>query len=489
MLSLDEFTQQKFLVSSNARGGYIPSSDADEMMDMIINSSCGNKGFCKSAENLKDNIMPYSVEYLADNLPAVQYVAQFYLELIIHGGILAKDPTNQDKLDKWMSSRNVLGQTNGNVVRQALLSSIIYGYSGLRRVGDGVVFVAPNNFQILKLPVFMMRNGRRGAVPGLMRPYFYEINNTKKQIEREKAQTYPDQDEDELKRNLDLHLGVDGSYYVGDMPSQSSSVFVPTNLFCHLRHSDEGDYGVSPLSKDRLRTTLIIDYIRNVIDEVSNDGTDYMIYLQRRSNVGSSLAGMISASAANATINAAVDAKEKKNASETAMASATALARKMKRSAKTRLNIINENVIEKVEKLDGTVQLNNYLSILNDAKGTVADIYGIAAMLAGSSGGGWSTGMSALIPFTIERTIKPFQQRYAEQISPMIASCAELNGKVHFKELDWTDQKTQAEIEKLRAETEKALAEANKSKAEEAKAKKETKQLTSTTTTAKKTTS
>lgn len=497
-LSLDEFTQQKFLVSSNARGGYIPSSDADEMMDMIINSSCGNKGFCKSAESLKDNIMPYSVEYLADNLPAVQYVAQFYLELIIHGGILAKDPTNQEKLDKWMSSRNVLGQTNGNVVRQALLSSIIYGYSGLRRVGDGVIYVAPNNFQILKLPVFMKRNGKKGAIPGLMRPYFYEINTAKKQeIEREKAQAYPDQDEAELKEELDLHQGVDGSFYLGDMPSQSSSVFVPTNLFCHLRHSDEGDYGVSPLSKDRLRTTLIIDYIRNVIDEVSNDGTDYMIYLQRRSNVGSSLAGMISASAANATINAAVDAKEKKNASETAMASATALAHKMKRSAKTRLNIINENVIEKVEKLDGTVQLNNYLSILNDAKGTVADIYGIAAMLAGSSGGGWSTGMSALIPFTIERTIKPFQQRYAEQISPMIASCADLNGKVHFKELDWTDQKTQSEIDKLRAETEKALAEANKSKAEEAKVradeaktKKETKQLTPTsTTTAKKTTS
>lgn len=476
--TLDEFTKQKYLAGYAPQGGgYIPSSDADDLMDMLIENRCGNKGdFCKSAQQLKKGDLPYSIEYLANNLPAVQYVAQFYLELIIHGGILAKDNFNQEKLDEWMNRRNPLGQTNGNIVRQALLSSIIYGYSGLRQVGTDVIYVPPMKFQILKLPAYMYdRNGHSRVIPGLMTPEFYEVFKKKEiGVEKGNAREYPEQTEQEFKRQMDLHKGVDGSFYNGESPAQATSVYVPAELFCHLRHSDEGDYGVSPLSKDRLRTTLIIDYIRNVIDEVSNDGNDYMIYLQRRSNVGSSLAGMISATSANAVINAAVDAKEKKNATESAMASARALANQMKRSAKTRLNIINKNVIEEVEKLEGTVQLNNYLSILNDAKGTVADIYGIAAMLAGSSGGGWSTGMSSLIPFTIERTIKPFQQRYAEQLSPMIRRCAGIKGDVRFKELDWEDERTQAEIDKLRSETEKNLAAANASKATEAKTKKET---------------
>lgn len=480
--TLDEFNFQKYMAGYVPQGGgYVPSSDADDMMEMLLNSRCGKGDYCCSAKDLKNGNMPYSIEYLADNLPAVQYVAQFYLELIIHGGILAKDPSNQEKLDKWMNSRNPLGQTNGNILRQALLSSIIYGYAGLRKVGTDLLYVAPMKFQILKLPAYMYdRNGRKHAIPGILKPWLYEVFQKKEiGVEKDQPREFPDQTEESLKQQLDLHPGVDGSFYNGESPSQATSVYVPEENFCHLRHSDEGEYGVSPLSKDRLRTTLIVDYIRNVIDEVSNDGNDYMIYLQRRSNVGSSLAGMISATSANATVNAAMDAKEKKNATESAMASARALANKMKRSAKTRLNIINKNVIEEVEKLDGTVQLNNYLSILTDAKGTVADIYGIAAMLAGSSGGGWSTGMSSLIPFTIERTIKPFQQRYAEQLSPMIRECAGIKGDIHFKELDWEDQKTQAEIEKLRAETEKALAEANKSKVEEAKTAKETKLLNS----------
>lgn len=481
--TLDEFTKQKYMAGYLPQGGgYVPSSDADDMLETLIESRCGEKGaYCKSAQTIRQGGLPYSIEYLADNLPAVQYVAQFYLELIIHGGILAKDDSNQEKLDKWIRSTNPLGQTNGNVLRQALLSSIIYGYSGLRKIGNDLVYVAPSQFQILKLPAFMYdKAGRARAIPGILRPFLYEVYSSKEvAVEKKKAREFPQQTPDEVKEALGLKKGVDGSFYQGDSAASATSVYVPFNHFCHLRHFDEGDYGVSPLSKDRLRTTLIIDYIRNVIDEVSNDGNDYMIYLRQRSNVGSSLAGMISATAANATINAAVDAKEKKNANETAMASARALANKMKRSQKTRLNIINKNVIEEVEKLDGTVQLNNYLTILNDAKGTVADIYGIAAMLAGSSGGGWSTGMSALIPFTIERTIKPFQQRYAEQLSPMIRECADIKGSVHFKELDWEDEKTQAEIEKLRAETEKALAEANKNKVDEAKIKKETKLLNS----------
>lgn len=474
--NLDNFVNATYSMGmrQDAASGWVSSSDADEMMDMLIVDSCGGKS-CQSAEILRKGEMPYSVEYLADNLPAVYYVTQFYVEMIIHGGIIADNESSQQKLDKWLASRNILGETNGNVIREALLASVTYGYAGLRRIGNGLVFVSPNHFKIWKLPAFM--DGQ--AVPGIWKPYFYECcKKVVRPVEDNKAKS-EEQTESQFIKSQDLHKGVDGSYFIGVDAMNAENIFVPEELFCHLRHSDSGDYGISPLSKDRLRTTLIIDYLRNVDDEINNDGTDYMMYLQRRSSIGGSLAGIISAASANATINAAMDAKEHKNAEDNQMNAARALAKKMKRSAKTRMNLINQNVVDRVEKMPGTVELNQYLSILNDAKGVIADIYGIAAMLAGSSGGGWSTGMSALIDFTLERTIKPFQQRYAEQLSPMIKSCAGIVPDIHFKEIDWTDLKTQAEIDKLRAETQKALAEANKAKVEEAKTKQETKDLKS----------
>lgn len=470
----------------------IHTPDADLLMEKLIADTCGGE-WCGNRNKLGKGDVVYSVEYLADNLPAVQFVAQFYLELIVHGGILAKNPSYQKKLDKWLRQENLLGQTNANVIREGLLSSIIYGYSGLRKVGDNLLYIAPSRFKIWKIPAMMEAGETRGGkkiyrpVPGVTAPVFYEVFRKKREKvndENKSEEFYGDKPIltiAELIKDQELIRGVDGSYFHDDDNDGATAddVLVPMKNFCHLRHSDDGDYGVSPLSKDRLRTTLIIDYISNVIDEVSNDGTDYNMYLAKRSNVGASLAAMISASAADATINASVDAKAKKQAGDASMNAARDLAKKMKRSNKTRINIINQNHVEKMEKLDGTVHLNEYLSILNNAKATIADIYGIPAMLAGTDGGGWSTGMSALIPFTLERTIKPFQQRYADQLSKMIDRCAGIGGGVEFKELNWEDEKTRAEIDKIKAETEKLLAEANSKKVTDEKTKKETRLMTS----------
>ena len=79
------------LIEKNAnRNGWQEGSPADDLMEMIILDSCGGD-MCKK---LAKNKMLYSVEFLAENLPAVAFVSEFYLELIIHGGILAKDDYN-----------------------------------------------------------------------------------------------------------------------------------------------------------------------------------------------------------------------------------------------------------------------------------------------------------------------------------------------------------------------------------------------------------
>lgn len=471
--------------------GYDEGPHHDSFADMLVESlfaeTCGGENYCKSAYNLKTGKMPYSIEYLVNHLPAVTYVTQFYLELIVYGGFLAGSNNAQAQLDRWINAKNILGQTNGNVLRQAILSSITYGYSGLRKVGTGLLYVPPSQFKIWKLPAYL--EGQ--AVPGVWKPYFYEVDlDAKHKVERDKAEEGSDT-RNKFIHDQALHEGIDGSFYTGYDPSKVTDFYVPAENFCHLRHSDEGDYGVSPLSTNRLMTTVIVDYLRNVDDEINNDGVDYMMYLAARSNVGGSLAGVLSDSAANITINAAMDSQAKTTAENKQMDAARVLARKMKRGDKTRMNLINKNVVESVEKMPGTVDLSQYQSIMNNAKATVADIYGIAAMLAGSSGGGWSTGMDALIKFTLEHTIVPFQQRYAEQLSPIIRKCAGIATDVKFKMVDWSDQQVQAEIAKLKSECDKNIAAAAKAKAEEAQirqAMKQPQQQAQTTTTDETTT-
>ena len=469
-------------MSHQSQAGWINSHDSDMMMDQIMYEMFSCKSDCESIDKLAKNKPTYTVEFLADNLPAVQFVCQFYLELIIHGGIIAKDAHNQEKLDRWLSTYNPLGQTNGNVLRQALLSSILYGYSGLRKVFNNILYVAPNHFKIWKLPY---ASGGK-VVPGIKIPLLYEIKNNRdltvegKEKENNvftlngKNYTLAQVVSEQL-----LTQAIDGSFYSkGDDPAQTDDVFVTADNFCHLRHSDEGTYGRSPLVTDRLRTTLIIDYIKNVIDEINNDGNDYIMYLKQRGVVGSSLTSTISNNRSETVIASSADAKKNKSVKEKQLGAARDLAKKLKRTAKTRIGIVSKDWVDEIKKLEGTVRLNEYIGILNDAKGVVADIYGIPAMLAGSSGGGWSTGMSALIPFTLERTIKPFQQRYAEQLSGIIRSCAGINGEVKFKEIDWEDEQTRQTLLKTAAETDKLIAEANKIKVEATLAKKQSTQPT-----------
>lgn len=457
--------------------------DADMLMDAMIAEWCANDP-CAAQKMLNKNQPNYSVEFLADNLPAVQFVGQFYLELIVHGGLIAKDPYNQRKLDTWLAAENPYGQTNGNVIREALLSSIIYGYSGLRNILGNLVYVAPNQFRIWRIPA--LANGK--PIPGVKAPVLYEIREKKdKSLEEKEKQKniYALEDgsaytlKEVIKQNKYLKA-VDGSYYQddGQEGAMATSVFIPRYNFCHLRHSDEGSYGRSPLTTDRLRTTLLIDYLRNVIDEVNNDGNDYLMYLKQRGVVGSSLASSMSKEAIDKTITAAQDPKTVKSVRERQLAAATTLAKKLKRTAKTRIGIVSRDWVDEINKLEGTVHLDQYQALFDDAKGVVADIYGIPAMLAGSSGGGWSTGMSALIPFTLERTIKPFQQRYAQQLSAFINRASGVNGEITFKEIDWGDEQTREEIEKIRSEIELNRAKARNLAVSDEKTAKETRLMT-----------
>ena len=474
----EDFSNSSMIGEAHRQPQYHP--DADVMMEMILADACGGDQCSKSFKILGKDQIAYGVQYLADNLPAVQFVSQFYLELIVHGGLIAKDSYNQKKLDEWLQEKNYTGQTNGNVIREALHHSIIYGYSGLRKIGNTISFVPANHFKIWNMPATI--NGR--PIPGIKAPVVYEVKLKSEMSIEDKEQSkpveiLPDSGSytlKELVKTQDWVEGVDGSFFADDERDGAATddVFIFKENFCHLRHSDDGEYGRSPLTKDRLRTTLIVDYIRNVIDEVGNDGTDYMMYLKSRGVAGASLTSMLTASSSDASIKASIDGKQVKAANEKQMEIAKNLARKLKRTAKTRFAIISQDWVERIEKLEGTVHLPEYLSILNNAKATIADIYGIPAMLAGTDGGGWSTGMSALIPFTLERTIKPFQQRYAEQLSDIINACAGIKGGVKFQEVDWSDERERAEIDKIKAETEKALAEANNKKADEMKLKKET---------------
>lgn len=458
----------------SSQGEYINDHVADEFMEQLIATMCDGMT-CVDATEKSRKLAVYSIEYLVDNLPAVNFVVSFYTQLIIGGGLLAKDAYNQAKLDEWLTSKNALGQTNQDIISDSVKNSLMYGYSGIRSSMNNFYMVMPQNFRIWKLPYAVKdAEGVIHYIPGLKSLAFYEVRSKhdfkveKTESERVFSLNGKKYTLEEVIKEKLLVKAFDGSYYLDDNNGGrvTDEVYLEQDNFCHLRNSDDGDYGRSPLSYDKLRTHLLVDLLKNFRDEILNDGSDYIMYLKENLAAGQSLTALLSEQTTNASVSGALDKKMVKTASDKQMEAAKALARKMKKSAKTRMSIVRKDQIDEITKLEGTVRLPDYMGVYTDAKDVVADIYGIHSLLVGGKSSGWNTGMSSMLEFTMDKTIRPFQRRYSQQLSSYIAKAAGIRGEVRFKEYELLDQKARADIDEIRAKTEAEIAQAAKTKKE-----------------------
>lgn len=429
------------------------------LLDNLIAEQCYNNRQCVT--DLLKNESKYSIEYLVNNLPSITTVANMYTQLIVGGGLIADSAEANKKLQKWLKQKPLTGMTHQEIISDAIEQSVIYGYTGLRDLtkGNGIIPVHPQYFKIWKLPLLI--EGR--PVPGVKDEFLYEVWKTPKALTDKDSKIEVNGKRYTLSEVVNMEawkMGPDGSFFVDDEKdgAQTNTVYVPKNNFCHLRHNLNGDYGESILSRDRLRLGMMVDLIINMTDEINNDGNDYIMWLKEQNIVGNSLSSMLTNSAASAAVAGGMDKKAVKSAVEKRMASAETLAKKMKRSAKTRVAVVRKDVVDQFERVDGTARLVDYYPFLNDATTIIANAFGLHPILAGSTSSGWNTSMSSVIQFTLERVIVPFQRMYSSQLEEYIQKATGIKSDIHFKEYDLSDKKTVAEIEESISRTRKNLA-------------------------------
>lgn len=434
------------------------NEDTDVLMDNLI-AQCYKNGECVNA--LRKSDRKYSIEYLVNNLPSITTVANMYTQLIVGGGLIADSKEGNAKLQNWLKQKPVTGMTHQEIISDAIEHAVVYGYTGLRDLthGLGIIPVHPQFFKIWKLP--MLINGK--PIPGVKDEFLYEIWREKKALEDKDSQITINGKKYNLSEVVKMEewkKGPDGSFYVDDEREGASAttVYVPKQNFCHLRHNLIGDYGESILARDRLRLEMMADLIINMNDEINNDGNDYIMWLKEQNIVGSSLSSMLSSNAANAAVAGGMDGKTKKAAVDKKMDSATRLAKQMKRSNKTRVAVIRKDVVDEFSRVDGTVRLVDYYPFLADATTIIANAFGLHPILAGSTSSGWNTSMSSVIQFTMERVIVPYQRMYASQLESYIQRATGIKSAIHFKEYDLSDKKTMAEIEESISRTKLNLA-------------------------------
>lgn len=435
------------------------NEDVDVLMDNLIATQCYKNGCDVDASRKEKG--KYSIEYLVNNLPSITTVANMYTQLIVGGGLIADSKEGNEKLQKWLKQKPVTGMTHQEIITDAIEHSVIYGYTGLRDLthGLGIIPVHPQFFKIWKLPLLI--GGK--PVPGVKDEFLYEVWKDKKDLADKESQIKVNGKKyslGEVVKMQEWKKGPDGSFYIDDerQGASTTTVYIPKQNFCHLRHNLIGDYGESILARDRLRLEMMADLIINMTDEINNDGNDYIMWLKEQNVVGSSLSSMLSQNAANAAATGGMDNKARKTAVDKKMDSARKLAIQMKRSNKTRVAVIRKDVVDEFTRVDGTARLIDYYPFLADATTIIANAFGLHPILAGSTSSGWNTSMSSVIQFTMERVIVPYQRMYASQLEAYIQRATGIKSAIHFKEYDLSDKKTIAEIEESISRTKLNLA-------------------------------
>ena len=435
------------------------NEDVNILMDNLIATQC-YKNEC-GVQELRKSDSKYSIEYLVNNLPSITTVANMYTQLIVGGGLIADSKEGNAKLQNWLKQKPITGMTHQEIITDAIEHSVIYGYTGLRNLtnGLGIIPVHPQYFKIWKLPLLI----KGKPVPGVKDEFLYEVWREKKPLNDKTSQIEINGQKYSLGEVVQMQEwkeGPDGSFYIDDQKggAGTTTVYIPKENFCHLRHNLIGDYGESILARDRLRLEMMADLIINMTDEINNDGNDYIMWLKEQNVVGSSLSQMLSPNAANTAATSGMDNKAKKTAQDKKMSSALRLAKQMKRSAKTRVAVIRKDVVDDFSRVDGTARLIDYYPFLGDATTIIANAFGLHPILAGSTSSGWNTSMSSVIQFTMERVIVPFQRMYASQLEEYIQRATGIKSSIHFKEYDLSDKKTISEIEESVSRTKLNLA-------------------------------
>lgn len=196
-----------------------------------------------------------TIEYLALNLPDVNYILTSIVNYMFTNEITTKDRKKDKILNTYLQSLNFNGQRNIDTLKEVAKGYRKYGYYGLLNTGEGLVGIHPKNILACvidnpKFPVvrqtmtyLIKRDGmhNKGRFNGL-----WEGNNF---------------DEEEL-----LNILKDPDKYKEDI------MVVDDDTFVCVRLDTSQVFGMSPLLYDRKRIELVLNILERMNYDISRNG-------------------------------------------------------------------------------------------------------------------------------------------------------------------------------------------------------------------------
>lgn len=396
--------KQKLSVGKYSNNSYTPELLLEEMLKC---SSC-TSGFTmpKHDTPLKE------YEWLIKNLPTLPYVKDQYINFLFSNGLTTGDKESTERLNDFMFSQNIKGQTNYNVLQQAIVYSKYYGRCGIRWLSekDGIVLVPPSQYTVV--------TEDDEQYYGFKRVYCYAIST-----EETKPLKFK-------KLNIDKSEFEKSGILIGE--DKDFIVEYPQN-FINLRNDTSTWEGISIFEGDKQRLMLLASVYSRLNYDIEYDGPGRLLFFLR-DNIANS--GLNDISASNLLDQTATTVEDR---AEKARKEIEGLAREIKHSGSDS-TILVSNIFKSFEHLPRVTKATEFFEWLMRKEGQViAQNFGISASLLGLDETSGNVSMEKIIDNAMLNNIVPEREKIATQFSPMLSEKLGVK-KIYFDKYELKQQ-------------------------------------------------
>lgn len=371
---------------------------AQEVIKDVID--CGTQ--CADIGSFDVDVTKMDVDFLIENLPALDYTKDRLLNYIFSNGLTTGEVEANHRLDSWLYDlKNRQGATNFSVLREAVGYAIIYGECGVRIYEDRL---------------YIYRQGHFGALvnreDGIDEIVAFFIRKDGKEVER-----------DFKLDQVEMFSDVQSFFDTNNM------ILLDTEEFFTLRNDVTQDHGYCPLKMDQQRLNLLMSVYMRLNYDINYDGPGRIVVRPKSGY----LAGEENDLSTSAMFNNTPEAQQKRN--EKAQQEVRRVAEQIKGSASDSVILLSNAFEEKIEKIPRVTKATEFFEWIKQEAVIMAQLLGMSPTLLEVGDIHGNVSVEKIIDNAMLNTIIPMRESYAVQFSEAISKAASVP-KVYFNKYD-----------------------------------------------------
>lgn len=337
------------------------------------------------------------IDYFRKNLPTLSYVENQFLNFLFSNGLTTGDDEQDKKiLEPFLYSNNIMGITNYEVLRSAVIESREYGRCGIRWLSyeDGIVLVPHDRYTSLQV--------WDKEYKGFKRTVAYAIALT-----------------DEAVVTGEEPLEIDREEYVNTgrlVTKNKDIIIVSPDEFINLRNNTSKENGESIFERDIQRFRLLSQVYERLNYDIKYDGPGRVIFWLKDDIISNTSNEMSTGEIISQLSN------DKDKRAEKAHKELEQIANAIKNSTSDNVILSPSMFEDKIDHLPRVTKATEFFDWLNQEGVIIAQNFGISPGLIELGNVSGNVSMEKIIDNAMVNDIVPLREAIAVQISHVISS-------------------------------------------------------------------